>query len=106
MLRNDVFWVLVFAEIELIEREGPTRSGEKQIPEFPLQFFNLSFKICNENCLFLESGPLDQTISIKVDFARDLGRTRRVHDGGRGYLCQTRDTRCDRRVSLFPPPDR
>jgi hypothetical protein len=83
MLRNDVLWILVLAETGLIAREGPT-SGEERIPEFLLQFSNLSFKICDKSRLFLESSPLDQTISAKVEFAQNLGRVRRVHDGGRG----------------------
>jgi len=105
MPRDDVLWIIVLAETGLIEGEGPT-SREKRIPELLLQFFNLSFKICDESCLFLESSLLDQTISAKVDFARDLGRTRRVHIGSRVEPCQTRDTRCDTRVPPFPPPDR
>lgn len=58
MLRNDILWILVFAETGLIEREGPT-TREKRIPEFLLQFFNLFFKICDESRLFLETDPLD-----------------------------------------------
>jgi len=74
MLRNNVLWILVLAGAGLIEGEGST-SREKRIPEFLLQFFDLSFEIRNKSCLFLESSPLAQAISAKTDFTRDLGRT-------------------------------
>ena len=54
MLRDNVFWVLVFAETALIERKRPT-SREERIPEFLPQLFDLSFKVRDEGCLFLGS---------------------------------------------------
>lgn len=105
MLRNNIFWILALAETGSIDGDGST-SREKRIPEFLLQFLNLSLKICNDGCLFLEWSRSEQAISTKADFPRDLGRTRRVHDGGERQPGKTRDTGCDTRVSPFPPPDR
>jgi hypothetical protein len=65
MLRDNVVRILVLAETALIEGDGPT-SGEKRIPKLLLQFLNLSLKICDEGCLFLESRRSDQVISVKV----------------------------------------
>lgn len=73
MLRNNVLWILVLAGVRLIEGEE-SASKEKRIPEFILQFFNLSFEIRNKSYLFLESSHLARAISTKIDFARDLGR--------------------------------
>ena len=82
MLRDNVIWILVLAETALIERERPT--SREQVPKFLLQFLDLLFEIRDEGCLFLESSTSDQVVSAKVAFTRNLGRTRRVHDGGRG----------------------
>ena len=52
MLRNNFAWIFVFTGTVLMEREGMSR--EEWIPEFLLQFLDLSLKIRDEGCLFLE----------------------------------------------------
>jgi hypothetical protein len=53
MLRNNFAWIFVFTGTALMER-GRAMSTEEQVPEFLLQFLDLSLKIRDEGCLFLE----------------------------------------------------
>jgi hypothetical protein len=84
MFRNDAVRIVVFTEIALVERQAPIDRWEKSIPKLLLQFLNLSFKVCDDGRLFLESRRSDKFVSVKVVLARNLRSTRRVHDDGRG----------------------
>ena len=71
MPRNNALWILVLAGVGSIERDEPT-SREKRIPEFFLQFLDLSFKIRDESRLFLEFSRLDQVASGMADSPETL----------------------------------
>ena len=68
MLRNNVVWVLMFAGTGSIDGDGSV-SREKRIPEFLLQLLDLSFKICDEGCLFLELSRLEKNHINKGRFS-------------------------------------
>ena len=64
MLGDNVIWILVLAEVALIER-GRSTSREEWIPKFLLQLLDLSFKICDEDSLFLKSSRSDQVVTAR-----------------------------------------
>ena len=105
MLRNNVVWIPMLAETALIERERQ-RSREEWIPEFPLQFLDLPFKIYDEGCLFLEFGRSDQVVSAKVGVPL---RTLEEFDACMTVVANNlarRVTGLVTHASLLPPPDR